>query len=121
MEDLSFDQFADFVREWRRLSRKRKIEPESEFEADLGITGDDGIDLLSATERRFDIRLCSEEHGFRETFNLGSNEFLFHSEGFGPDVPTLVGRPSPMITAFNVGELYRAVQEAMREKARESM
>ena len=120
MENLSFDQFAEFVREWLRLSRKRKIAPESEFEADLGITGDDGIDLLNATERRFDIRLCSEEHGFRETFNLGPNDVLFHSEGFGPDLPTLFGRPSPMIRAFTVGELYRAVQEALRKKSRES-
>ena len=120
MENLSFDQFAEFVRERFRLSRKRKIAPESELEADLGITGDDGCDLLRATEQRFDIRLCSEEHGYGETFNLGPNEFLFHSEGFGPDVLAIFGRPSPTIRAFTVGELYSAVQEALRKKSRES-
>jgi hypothetical protein len=51
MKDLPFDQFADFVREWGGLSRKKKIAPESEFEADLGITGDDGCDLLEARRR----------------------------------------------------------------------
>jgi hypothetical protein len=120
MENLSFDQFAEFIRESCRISRKSKIAPESEFEADLGITGDDGVDLLNATERRFDVRLCSDGHRFRETFNLEPNEFLFHSEGFGPDWAAPLGRPSAIIRAFTVGELYRAVQEALRRKSRES-
>ncbi len=83
MKTLSFDEFAEFVRECHGLSRKKQIAPETKFEDDLGITGDDGADLLEATEKRFNVSLCSKEHGCRETFNLGPNEYLFHPEGFG--------------------------------------
>lgn len=111
-ETLSFEEFADFIRQWGRRSRKVRIVPETEFERDLGITGDDGCDLLKATEQRFKVALSSEEHGYRKTFNLGPDEFLFHSEGW-PDLSTLFGRPQPIVVSFTVGRLYDAVQAAM--------
>jgi len=64
--------------------RCKKVSEETQFERDLGLTGDDGKELLEATEKRFGVTLCSEEAGLRETFNLGSNECLFHSEGIFP-------------------------------------
>jgi hypothetical protein len=67
---------------------RRRLHRETEFEDGLDISGDDGCDLLKATERRFKIALSSEEDGYRKTFNLGRDEFLFHSEGFGPDLST---------------------------------
>jgi hypothetical protein len=91
--------------------------PETLFEDDLGITGDDGCELLEETERRFAVRLSSPEHGYRETFNLAPHEFLFNSEGFGPsfhDIMTLF-RPSLIpssVKRFTVGELFNAVRKA---------
>jgi acyl carrier protein len=121
MDVLSFDEFAEFIRQWAGLSRKKQIAPETEFEDDLGITGDDGCELLEAAEKRFKVTLSSEENGYRETFNLGPNEFLFHAEGFGPSLPDLLfGRPAPVVVTFTVGELYRAVQEALAKKVGES-
>jgi len=122
METVSFDEFAEFIREWAGLSRKKQIAPETESEDGLGITGDDGCELLEATEKRFKVTLSSEEHGYRKTFNLAPNEFLFHPEGFGlgPDPLTLLGRPAPVIVDFTVGELYSAVQEAQTKKSGES-
>jgi acyl carrier protein len=111
MASVSFDEFAEFVREWGAIPRKIAISPETRFEDDLGITGDDGCELLTASEAQFNIRLSSEEHGYRDTFRLGTNEFLFHSEGFGPSLLDV----SRTIRAFTVGELYNAVQEALRE------
>lgn len=119
MESLSFDDFADFIRQWAKLSRKKEITPETHFEDGLGITGDDGCDLLEATEKRFKITLSSAEHGYRKTFNLGPNEFLFHPEGFEPSLPdllSLAGRPTPLVITFTVGQLYKAVQDALIKK-----
>lgn len=116
VDTLSFDEFAEFIRQWARISRKKKIAPETEFEDGLGISGDDGCDLLKATEKRFKVALSSEEHGYRKTFNLGPDEFLFHAEGFGPDLRTFLGRPVPAVVTFTVGALYDAVQEALAKK-----
>jgi hypothetical protein len=51
------------------------------FEGDLGLTGDDGTDLLTATEKRFDVTFDDSETGIPETFDLRPNEYLFNSEG----------------------------------------
>lgn len=120
MENPSFEEFAEFVREWAGISRKKEILLGSRFEDDLGITGDDGCDLLQATEKRFSVQLHSNEDGFRKTFSLGPNEFLFHSEGWGPDlydILALFGRTPKTIRDFTVGELYTAVCKVMNEGA----
>ncbi len=101
MGNLSFEEFADFIRSECGISRKRNITPESTFEDDLGITGDDGADLLEATEKRFDVQLSDAEHGYRRTFDLGPDEFLFHSESWF--------RARGSVREFKVGDLYRAV------------
>ena len=92
----------------------KTIRPETQFERDLGLTGDDGADLLVATEKRFEVVLCSEGKGVRETFNLDPNEYMFHSEGFdiAPVFLTLFGREGPKVREFTVGELYEAVKKA---------
>ena len=82
MDDITFDQFANFIREFWLVPARKQIAPETQFERDLGLTGDDGDELLLATQRRFGVKLGSEETGIRETFNLLPNEYLFHSEGF---------------------------------------
>ncbi len=118
MERPSFDEFVAFLREWGSISRKKAISPETQFEADLGITGDDGCELLEATEKRFEVRLSSDERGYRDTFGLGFNEFLFHGEGlsFGPPpLITLFG--TEKVRPFTVGELHRAVCQASPPKA----
>jgi acyl carrier protein len=113
----SFNEFAEFIRERHGLSRKKQIAPETKFEDDLGITGDDGCDLLAATEKRFRVSLSSEKHGYRETFALGPNEFLFQSEGgVFPELLTIFRGHSPVVRTFTVGELYNAVQEALAKK-----
>jgi len=101
MGSPSFEEFADFVRSQCGVSRRKNITSESTFEKDLGITGDDGVDLLRATEKRFDVRLSDAEHGYRTTFDLGPNEFLFHSEGWFPWPGS--------VREFKVGDLFDAV------------
>src|SRR5262249_1359744 len=107
MASPSFDEFAAFVRDFAGLSSKTSILRCTRFENDLGVTGDDGLELLLKTEERFDVQLSSEAHGFRQTFGLAPNEYLFNGEGFNP--LNLFRRSSAIIREFTVGELYDAV------------
>jgi acyl carrier protein len=77
----SFEQFAAFIREFNKLSPKIVITTATRFEKDLGITGDDGGDLLKEVEKHFGVQLSSRKHGVRHAFKLKPNENLFHSEG----------------------------------------
>jgi len=121
MEQPSFSEFADFLCQWGSISRRKVISRNTQFESDRGITGDDGCELLEATEQRFHVRLSSEENGYRETFNLGPDEFLFNSEGFLFGLRPLItrfGNHDPIIRAFTVGELYDAVCKAIESSIR---
>jgi len=104
MVEESFEQFADFIRVQCGVSAKKNITAESKFEDDLGITGDDGYDLLKATEKRFDVRLSDAEHGYSHTFDLGPGEILFQGEGLFNYYGS--------VREFTVGDLYRAVRKA---------
>src|SRR5450631_896091 len=108
MTSPTFDQFAEFILDYWQVSNRKSIGPETQFERDLGLTGDDGADLLEATEKKFGIVLCSEDKELRETFSLGPNEYLFHSEGLdiAPVFLSLFGREVPTVREFTVGELY---------------
>lgn len=113
-DDLTFDEFAEWLRWYRYIPARKAILPETQFERDLGLTGDDGTDLLEATEKRFEVRLGNEETGLRDTFNLQPNEYLFHSEGWGPSPAEIISlfsdSPSPTVRCFTVGELFEAVK-----------
>jgi acyl carrier protein len=108
----TFIEFADFLRNHIVVSTKQAISPSTQFESDLGVTGDDGIELLEAVERHFDINFPTGED-FRKLFNLAPNEFLFHGEGF--DGFNLLSwlfskqNHSYTVRKFTVGELYDVV------------
>ena len=113
----TFGEIADFVREWASIPTKQEITPDTQFERDLGITGDDGSDLLEAVQKRFSVNLAPDESGYRTTFNLRPNEYLFNSEGFsigsgGTDMITLFTNTNPSVRRFTVGELYEATRKA---------
>jgi hypothetical protein len=112
---LTFGEFAGFIREYWAVPARKEIAPETRFERDLGLTGDDGGDLLLATEKQFCVALCSDETGIRKTFNLEPNEYLFHSEGlelFPFEMTSLFSTTAHSVREFTVGELYEAVRKA---------
>jgi hypothetical protein len=120
---LTFDEFARFIREYWAVSARKEIGPETQFGRDLGLTGDDGDDLLLATEKQFGVTLCSEETGVRETFNLGPNEYLFHSEGlelFPFEMTSLFSTTAHSVRKFTVGELYETVRNAKEGRSKSS-
>jgi hypothetical protein len=112
----SFEQVIEFIREWTQTPHRKLIKRETRLEDDLGVTGDDGIDLLKAIEHKFDMHFEAKDYSFREAFNLGPNEYLFHSEGypaiFGNKEFTTIFGPGPgMVRSPTVGELYEAIQK----------
>jgi hypothetical protein len=113
--ELTFEEFAEWLREYWHVAARKAIVPETQFERDLGLTGDDGDDLLEAAEKRFEVKLGNEETGLRDTFNLQPNEYLFNSEGWGPSPAEIISlfSDSPTITvrSFTVGELFEAVRK----------
>ena len=119
--DLTFDEFAAWLHEYWSVPARRAIVPETQFERDLDLTGDDGDDLLLAAEKEFEVRLGNEEPGLRETFNLQPNEYLFNSEGWGPSPAELISlfssSPSLTVRSFTVGELFEAIR-TMKAKNR---
>lgn len=117
--DLAFDEFAAWLREYWSVPVRKAIVAETQFERDLGLSGDDGDDLLVAAEKEFEVKLGNEETGVRETFNLQPNESLFNSEGWGPPPAELIsffsGSQSSTVRSFTVGELFEAVRRKKAE------
>ncbi|MGK3125116.1 hypothetical protein ACCY16_13360 [Candidatus Pantoea formicae] len=56
-------QVIDFVREFSG-DVKSVITEHTRLEADFGITGDDGIELLEEAEKRFGVSFVTEERSF---------------------------------------------------------
>jgi len=113
----TFEELAHFIRERAGIPKRKLIAPETLFEDDLGISGDDGCELLEATEKHFAVCLSSSEDGYRRTFDLAPHEFLFHSEGLGDLLSGVVSLfyPSAIpssIRAFRVGDLFEAIKKA---------
>jgi hypothetical protein len=112
----TFNDVADFVCTWGRIPVKRQISSETQFERDLGITGDDGSELLEAAQKKFGVDLAPNESGYRKIFGLGPNEYLFNSEGFGPVAGLITLFTAPSARAFTVGELFTAIQKAKQPR-----
>jgi hypothetical protein len=106
----TFDEFALFVRDFTGYPVRKAITPATLLEKDMGVTGDDGTDLLEATQKRFDVDWAD----IREAFKLGPNEYLFHGEGFGLFPLWLVETGArPSIRPFTVGDLYDVVCQTL--------
>lgn len=110
----------DFVRKFTGEYRA-PIDGNTWLEADLGISGDDGVDFLVEVAQAFGVVLHTEEEGYRLTFNLQENEYIFTSEGvdlLGVSrlINWLRGIPRPVIRDLSVGHLYRVLVEAHQKQ-----
>lgn len=119
-----FDEVVAFVRAFTGASSRLPITAETRLEADLGVTGDDGAALLEEAACHFEVQLASPGAGYRSTFSLGPDEYLFHAEGIA--LPGLAGivrwlrrAPRPVIRDLTVGALHEAlVQRRAAARAR---
>ncbi|HLA62812.1 MAG TPA: hypothetical protein VK610_00175 [Rhodothermales bacterium] len=107
----SFDAVANFVRTFHGISPRRVLLPRTRIEADLGITGDDGDDLLDAAERHFGVALRMPK-----LFGLGPDEVLFGpEEAFDPFrflFHRIAGEPRGVVRDLTLEQLHRAVLAA---------
>lgn len=101
VRNLSFENFIDFLKDSYYLSDKYPITRETLMEEDLGITGDDGDELLLAIQDEFGINFCDNEGSIKKAFGMKDNEYLFHSEGF-----SLFNSSKNVIIPLSVGQLY---------------
>lgn len=76
----SVAEVARFVRSFTGHGNHVAVSVDTRLEADLGVTGDDGSALLEEASRYFNAALAGPD-GYRSTFRLRPNEYLFHSEG----------------------------------------
>jgi hypothetical protein len=116
MENLQFEQFAEFIRECCCLGQDERIAPDTQFERDLGVTGGDGEDLLKEAEKLYSVKLT------RESFNLEPNEYLFGSDAAFPDLLEIFGkRPTTTLRSFTVGELFEVIRKESENNSEKNM
>ncbi len=110
-EDASFDKLIEIIRECQGFSAQYEISADMLLERDLGITGDDGCELLEAIEQTFGMSFLGTDGTLKETFKLAEGEYLFHSEGFSlfGFIATLLGKDTEKVKPLTVGQLYEAV------------
>ena len=116
--DISLDELIALIREHQGIPPKMAITEASLLEKDLGITGDDGCELIEVVEKKFGISFAGATGSLREAVELSEGQYLFHSEGmnlFGL-IASLFGHPPENVRAITVGELYLAVCRAKENR-----
>lgn len=108
MEHPSIEQVGELVRRKAGLRPTVVISAETQLEHDLGITGDDGVELLRAAEKEFGVAFT------RESFNLKPDEYLFGPESSLLDIVWSFRQCE--IRPFSVGDLHTAICEELTRK-----
>jgi hypothetical protein len=114
----AFAETAQLVRRFAGHGSHVVIAADTRLEHDLGITGADGAALLEEVSRHFNVALAGPD-GYRSTFGLGPNEYLFHSEGLdllglGVLIDRVLRRPRSTVRDLKVGDLHEAVCRVRR-------
>jgi acyl carrier protein len=101
MKYPSFENLVEVTRDSLRLKRVARLDPDTQFIRDLGITETQGIDLLKAIETHYGIELTAEP------YDRMQSECSFHSKAIGetPVIQPLFGTSLPDGSSFTVGQL----------------
>ena len=110
-QEYSFDDLVALIRTHQGISNNKEISRFTTLEDDLGITGDDGCELLEAVQERFDVSFAGEDGSLRQAFQLKPDEFLFHSEGspFFLAISKLLGLRLEKVRPLTVGCLHEVI------------
>jgi hypothetical protein len=115
MSELTLENLIAVIRDCQGFSVKDRITEQSNLENDLGITGDDGSELLEEIEKYFSISFRGTDGTIRTIFGLAPNEYLFHSE-CGINLFSLISslwrKDIEKVKSITVGQLYDAAQRA---------
>ena len=105
--NLNIENLISLIREFHAIPDKTEISEITLLEDDLGITGDDGCELLEEVEKTFNLSFTGKDGSLREFFDLEENQFLFHGEGvdlFGI-FSFIFGRETENVKPITVGDL----------------
>jgi len=105
MATATFDDVVRALRASQGIRNQVMITGATLVESELGITGDDGCDLLEDLEQAFHIAFAGEDGSLREAFGLDDDQFLFHGEGWNP----LALFRKENVKPLSVGELHRVI------------
>jgi len=83
--------------------------------------------VLQEVSRHFDVPLAAENDGYRTTFGLQPDQYLFHSEGLdllgtGAFIRRLRGEAPATVRDLTVGELHKAIldRQSLQRPTRDS-
>ena len=122
---ISFEEFKQLMREIVDLDANYPLTTETYFEKDLGVTGDDGYELLVDIENSLEIEFLTAGDNCQEIFGLEPGQYLFHSEGinltglfetlfrFLSNEPYTIEKYSE-VQDLTVGKLYEVVTRIQR-------
>lgn len=80
--NINLNMIIELIREFRGIPTSEIINAETTLEDDLGITGDDGVELIDFIQNEAGISFVGPDGTLRDAFNLEEDEYLFNSEGF---------------------------------------
>lgn len=75
------DIISPLIRKFCGIPDSTTISENTAFEDDLGITGDDGQELLQFIENELGVSFAGGDGSITDAFNLEQDEYLFHAEG----------------------------------------
>ncbi|OBV39400.1 hypothetical protein [Janthinobacterium psychrotolerans] len=101
----TFDDVVRAIRASQSIPGHVMITGATLLEDELGITGDDGCDLLADLERSFAISFAGSDGSLREAFGLDQDQFLFHGEGWNP----LALFRKENVKPLTVGQLHQVI------------
>ena len=116
-KELTIENLVALIRTTQGLSKKKVINETTLLENDLGITGDDGRELLEEIENQFNLSFAGKDGSLKDVFDLENDQYLFHSEGvdlFGI-FSFLLGKKPENVKPISVGELFNAASKAKRK------
>jgi hypothetical protein len=105
--NLNLENLISLIREFHCIPDKTEINETTLLEDDLGITGDDGCELLEEIEKAFSLSFTGKDGSLRKFFDLEENQFLFHGEGvdlFGI-FSFIFGKKPENVKPISVGDL----------------
>ena len=102
-----------YIRESQGITEAKAITDATLLERDLGITGDDGSELLEDLQKWFGVSFAGADGTLREAFGLEKDEYLFHSEGVSLllMIANLFGFSIEKVKPLSVGQLHHVILE----------
>ena len=116
---VTLEDVISVIRESHGFGERKAITESSLLENDLGITGDDGCELLEEIRNKFGVSFAGSDGTLREAFCLKHDEFLFHSEGMSLFlmVASFFGFAIEKVKPLSVGELHQVVAKLKESNA----